>query len=122
MVALRTVGLLSLLGTSSGLQCAQPRANSAAIGRRSAVAGILGLPLAASAAEFTGYKTRDYGNGENTATGEKPREASATSCPEGERLAPDGFGGKKSAEVTLEPAHSTIWWGGDLRPVAEACR
>jgi len=66
-----------------------------AVGRRAALAGLAGLPAAALAigddGSFTGYKTRDYGNGQNTATGAKPGKLE---CAEGERLSPDGFGGK----------------------------
>ena len=62
--------------------------------RRGAVTALVALPCAASAAEFSGYKERDYGNGANTALGTVPKKP-ITQCEEGQRLSPDGFGGKK---------------------------
>lgn len=44
--------------------------------------------------DFSGYKARDYGNGANTAPGSVAK-SKVTECAEDERLAPDGFGGKK---------------------------
>jgi len=63
------------------------------VSRRAAVAGLGSLPLAASAADFTGYKTRDYDGGPTTAPG-SVEPVKVTECPEGQRLSPDGFGGK----------------------------
>lgn len=62
------------------------------VSRRAAIAGLGSLPSAARAAEFTGYKTRDYDGGPSTAPGNA--EPKVTECPEGQRLSPDGFGGK----------------------------
>ena len=67
----------------------------AAFTRRTVMTGFVALPGAAAAAEFTGYKERDYGNGYNTAPGSVSSKPQATQCEEGQRLAPDGFGGKK---------------------------
>ena len=65
--------------------------------RRSVLGSLAGVPAAATAAEFSGYKSRDYGNGENTAPGNVVNSKDAakkTVCADDERLAPDGFGGK----------------------------
>lgn len=67
--------------------------------RRAVVAGLFAVPAAAHAEvsnplntdNFSGYKERNYGNEADTATGAKVK---VTSCPEGQRLTPDGFGGK----------------------------
>jgi len=94
-----TVGIASaLLAVTSGLQVEPSRVSG--VSRRAAIAGLVGIPFASSAANplatdsFTGYKTRDYGDGPSTAPG-SVQKTSAPVCEEGQRLAPDGFGGKK---------------------------
>jgi hypothetical protein len=100
--------VLLLLGTAHALEV--PRS----VSRRAALAGVAGIPAAVSAANplatdsFSGYKSRDYGNGQNTAVGSaSPTKAAVTACEEGQRLAPDGFGGKKCAgpleHLALDP-------------------
>ena len=77
-----------------------------------ALAAVAGLPAAAANAanplatdSFTGYKSRDYGNGQNTAIGSTaPTKTAGTVCEEGERLAPDGFGGKKCVAALTNPS------------------
>ena len=67
------------------------------ITRRSVLGSLASVPAAATAAEFSGYKSRDYGNGQNTAPGnvvESKDASKKTVCADDERLAPDGFGGK----------------------------
>jgi len=71
-----------------------------AMTRRAAVATAVSLPgsLRANAAgnplvggEFSGYKNREYGDASSPA----PTRPAKVACEEGQRLAPDGFGGKK---------------------------
>lgn len=97
----------------------------AALSRRAALAGAAGLmPAAASAAanplaadSFSGYKTRDYGNGENTSPG-SAQKTKVTSCPEGQRLSPDGFGGKtcKGQVKSVAATVSENLFEGDSSP------
>merc|ERR1719310_1176702 len=85
------------------------------IGRRAAVSGLISLPAAVSAAgnplvggDFSGYKQRDYGNGYNTAPGSTGGGAAPkAACPEGQRLAPDGFGGKTCKGAIKTPIGAT---------------
>jgi len=80
--------LLAVLSTSDALKL------PASVGRRAVVAGLAGTPLAAHAGNplsFDGtveYKQRNYG------TDAGPAQAKQ-GCEEGQRLTPDGFGGKK---------------------------
>lgn len=92
-----------------------------ALTRRTAIAGfaIVGLPGAALAvpgqSEFSGYKTRDYGNGENTATGAK--EPDTTVCgPKVKGCKPDGFGGYVRRDAEVKPLNKRVAdaaFGGD---------
>ena len=85
------VALALLLESADALRPAGPVTT-----RRAAVAGLFGVPAAAYAANplaFDGevqFKERNYGNGETPQNGYKP---SGSSCPEGTRKSPDGFGG-----------------------------
>ena len=90
-----------------GLCCASASALRipAAMTRRAAVAtaaSLVGGSLRASAAgnplvggDFSGYKARDYGSGTTDFPSAVPAKPGKLTCEEGQRLAPDGFGGKK---------------------------
>jgi len=85
--------LSSLLLCAQALQLPQLPSRRAAIG---AIGGAILLPVSAQArnpldtsSEVT-YKKRNYGD--DTDTAPKPK---VTSCEDGQRLQPDGFGGKR---------------------------
>jgi len=98
--------LLLLCGPVATLNLQLPtKARATFLSRRTALAGLVGLPSAAVAAEFTGYKTRDYGNGANTATGAKERpDADSVPCGKGvPGCRPDGFGGFERRDKPVKP-------------------
>ena len=93
----RVLAVAALLQSGDALRTCGPLTT-----RRAALAGLLTIPSAACAyptsnpLDFEGevtYKNRNYGD---TAA---PAKSKVTSCPEGSRKTPDGFGGFKCADT-----------------------
>ena len=93
----RLLAVAALLQSGDALRTCGPLTT-----RRAALAGLLTIPSAACAyptsnpLDFEGevtYKNRNYGD---TAA---PAKSKVTSCPEGSRKTPDGFGGFKCADT-----------------------
>jgi hypothetical protein len=89
--------LLSLLLCAQALRLPQLPSRRAAIG---AIGSAILLPVSAQArnpldtsSEVT-YKKRNYGNDEDGPESSAPKKK-VTSCEDGQRLQPDGFGGKR---------------------------
>jgi len=89
---------LLVLGSSMALKISPL---SSTLSRRAIVTGIAAIPAPSLAAELFGdpssfeYKTRDYGNGADSRPSSVAGGVSKKPvCEEGQRLAPDGFGGK----------------------------